>query len=71
MTIKLYYIFNNVHLITMFFYMICGKNARDREVYHEKKEENIADAAAPTKIEVIGDNFKAVNPDGVNETSGC
>ena len=33
------------------------------------KEEYISAAAVPTKIEVVGDNFKAVNPDEVNETS--
>ena len=35
----------------------------------KKKEEYVAAAAASTKIEVVGDNFKAVNPDEVNETS--
>lgn len=35
-----------------------------------KRKKNIMTAAAaPTKIEVVGDNFKAVNPDEVNETS--
>jgi hypothetical protein len=69
MTIKLYYIYDNVHLITTFFYMICGKNARDREFNTKRKKNIITTAAAPTKIEMVGDNFKAINPDKVNETS--
>ena len=35
-----------------------------------KRKKNIITATAtPTKIEVVGDNFKAFNPDKVNETS--
>jgi hypothetical protein len=35
----------------------------------KRKKNIITAAAAPTKIEVVGDNFKAINPDKVNETS--
>ena len=58
-----------MHLITTFFYMICGKTARDRKSSVKRKKNIITAAAAPTKIEVVGDNFKAINPDKVNETS--
>ncbi|MDW0283027.1 MAG: hypothetical protein QN720_11030 [Nitrososphaeraceae archaeon] len=35
-----------------------------------KRKKNIMTAAAaPTKIEVVGDNFKAINPDKINKTS--
>ena len=40
------------------------------EKSNTKRKKNIITAAAlPTKIEVVGDNFKAINPDKVNETS--
>ena len=35
----------------------------------KRKKEYLATVPLPIKIEVVGDNFKAVNPDEVNETS--